>query len=79
MKTKTIRKKHSVKANVQILDLTRAGSSMQFEIFADGEKLGEIQLGQGTVNWIGKKRKVWGKSLSWTKFAELMNKVTYDE
>jgi hypothetical protein len=77
MNTKTPRKKHSVKANVQILDLTRAGSSITLTIFADDKKLGEIQLGQGSVNWIGKSRKVWGKPLSWTKFAEIMNESTY--
>lgn len=79
MKTKTIRRKHSVNANVQILDLTRAGSSMSFTIYADDKKIGEMQLGQGSVNWIGKNRKVWGKPLSWTKFADMMDRATYPQ
>lgn len=77
MEKTTSRKKHSVNAQVQILDLTRAGSSIHLDIFADGEKLGTIKLGQGSVNWIGKNRKVWGKPLNWTKFADLMNDATY--
>ncbi len=79
MKEKVTRKKHSVKANVQILDLTRAGSSMQLDIFSGGEKLGTVQLGQGTVNWIGRNRKVWGKPINWTKFAEIMSREAYGD
>lgn len=31
-------KKHSVKANQQVVELTRAGSSLDLEIYADQEK-----------------------------------------
>jgi hypothetical protein len=77
MKTPSTRKKHSVKAQVQILDLTRAGSSMDFEIFADGEKLGTLSIGQGSINWKKGRKQIWGKPISWTEFAEMMNKEAY--
>ncbi|MEP6850601.1 MAG: hypothetical protein ABI999_17210 [Acidobacteriota bacterium] len=77
-KGSTPKKKHSVKAQVQILDLTRAGSSMDFEIFADGEKLGMLSLGQGSINWKKGRKQYWGKPISWTKFAELMTEVAYE-
>jgi hypothetical protein len=35
---------------VQILDLTRAGSSISFTIYADDKKIGEIKLGQAGQN-----------------------------
>lgn len=77
MNDTTKRKKHAVKANVQILDLTRAGSSMDFEIFADGEKLGTLSIGQGSVNWKKGRKQYWGKKFSWSKFAEVMDRETY--
>lgn len=79
MKKASPRRKHSVKAQVQILDLTRAGSSMEFEVFADGEKLGTLSIGQGSINWKKGRKQYWGKSLAWTKFAELMNHAAYGD
>ena len=76
MKTKPPRRKHSVKANVQILDLTRKGSSMTFEIFANEEKIGEIHLGRGSITWRGGKRKT-GKTMSWSRFAHIMDVEAY--
>ncbi len=77
-KTKAPRRKHSVKANVQILDLTRAGSSMRFEIYADDEKIGEIGLGRGSITWYGGKRKT-GKTMTWSRFADMMNAEAYGQ
>jgi hypothetical protein len=69
-------KKHTVKANVQILDLTKAGSSIDFEIFAHEEKIGTIVIGRGSLTWYGRNRK-HGKSFSWSEFAELMDERSY--
>jgi hypothetical protein len=33
-------KKHSVKANLHVVELTRAGSSLDLETYADQEKIG---------------------------------------
>jgi hypothetical protein len=75
--TKRTERKHTVKANVQILDLTKAGSSMEFEIYAEREKIGTIILGRGSLTWYGKKRQ-HGKRLSWSRFAQLMDEHVYD-
>ncbi|MBA2339518.1 MAG: hypothetical protein H0V88_03915 [Pyrinomonadaceae bacterium] len=69
-------KKHGVKAHIQILELTKAGSSIEFEIFADQEKIGRIVIGQGSLTWFGKKRKT-GKTVSWSRFAEIMDDISY--
>jgi hypothetical protein len=75
-KKRTVRK-HTVRANVQITDLTKAGSSIDFEIYAEGEKIGTIILGRGSLTWYGKKRQ-HGKRLSWSRFAQLMDEFAYE-
>jgi hypothetical protein len=77
MKPTSSKRKHSVKATVQILDLTKAGSSMSLEIFANDEKLGEIKLGRGSITWFGKNRRL-GYELTWSKFAKMMDDVAYE-
>jgi hypothetical protein len=49
---------------------------MRLEIFADEEKIGEIELGRGSITWYGGKRRT-GKKMSWSRFADLMNEEAY--
>jgi hypothetical protein len=63
---------------MQVLELTRAGSSISFEIFADEEKIGEIVIGRGSLTWYGRNRH-HGKKLSWSRFAKLMDEYAYGE
>ena len=73
---KKVRRKHSVKATVQILDLSKAGTSLELEVFAkeprqDRRKIGTVIIGRGSLTWrkdYGKK----GRRISWSRFAELM-------
>ena len=76
MKKKATVRKHTVRARMQVLELTKSGSSMDFEIFANSEKLGTIIIGRGSLTWYGKSRKT-GKVFSWTEFAKLMDESTY--
>ena len=76
-KKKTVRK-HKVTARVQILDLTKAGSSMEFDIYAQDEKIGTIVIGRGSLTWRGGRRQR-DKRLSWSQFAELMDRHAYGE
>ena len=76
-KKKPVRK-HRVTAHVQILDLTKAGSSMTFDIYAQDEKIGTIVIGRGSLTWRGGKRR-YEKRLTWSQFAELMDKEAYGE
>ena len=76
-KKKPVRK-HKVTARVQILDLTKAGSSMEFDIYSQDEKIGTIVIGRGSLTWRGGRRQR-DKRLSWSKFAELMDKHAYGE
>jgi hypothetical protein len=77
-KTSPAKRKHAVNAKLQILDMTRAGSSLNLKIYAEGKKLGEIELGRGSITWFRRNART-GKPLSWTKFADIMNAATYGE
>ena len=74
------RRVFDVSCNMQVIDLTRAGSSIDLSIFADGLKLGEVQLGRGSLIWIGK-WKGQNKSIRfrWHRFAALMNAIASGE
>ncbi len=71
-------RKHRVTAQVQILDLTKAGSSMEFEIYANEEKIGTIVIGRGSLTWRGGRRQR-EKRLTWSQFAEMMDERSYGE
>jgi hypothetical protein len=76
MRKKAKPKKHTVRAKVQIHELTKAGTSIDFEIFSEGEKIGTIVIGRGSLTWFGRNRKT-GKEISWTKFSQLMDDYVY--
>lgn len=69
--------KHRVKANMQVLELTKNGSSVEFEIFHGNTKLGTIWLGQGSFQWWGANRQK-SKRYSWSNFVKLMNTLAYE-
>ena len=73
---KKTQRKHFVKATVQILDLSKAGTSVELEVFVkepreDRRKIGTVIIGRGSLTWkkdYGKK----GRRISWSRFAEIM-------
>ena len=44
---KPVLRKHEVRAMLSIVELTKAGTSLDLEISADGERLGSLQIGRG--------------------------------
>jgi hypothetical protein len=72
MRKKKSRKKHTVKASMQVLELSKAGSSMDFQIYANKEKIGTIIMGRGSFTWYGRSKQK-GKRIPWTRFAEIMD------
>lgn len=69
-------KKHSVKANLQVMELAKAGSSLHLEIYAAREKIGTVIIGSGSLSWYGGKRQI-RKRIPWSRFAEMMNELAY--
>lgn len=69
-------KKHSVKANLHVVELTRVGSSLDLEIYADKEKIGTMIIGRGSLVWFGGKRQT-RKRIPWSRFAAMMDELAY--
>jgi hypothetical protein len=76
MRKKRIVRKHSVKASIQVHELSKAGTSIEFEIYAAGEKIGTMIIGRGSLIWRGGRRQK-EKPISWSRFAELMDGLAY--
>jgi hypothetical protein len=75
-KNKPVERKHAVRGTLKVHEFTKAGTSLNLEISARGEKIGELEIGRGGLYWWGGKR-IKRKRLSWTRFAELMDSVAY--
>jgi hypothetical protein len=75
-KQRAPRKTHSVRASLSIPELTRAGSSLNLQLYARGEKIGEMEMGQGSLFWYGRNRHT-RKRIEWSKFAEMMDELAY--
>jgi hypothetical protein len=69
-------KKHSVRANLHVKELTKAGSSLDLEIYANKEKIGTLILGSGSLFWFGKRRQI-RKRIPWSRLAEMMDELAY--
>ena len=69
---KRLLKKHTVKASVSNIDLTKAGTSISLEVFAYKEKLGTVELGSGSIRWYGKNKQK-PTPISWSNFAAWMD------
>ncbi len=67
---------HSASAYLSVNSLTKAGSSLWLNVSADGELLGKLEIGRGGFCWTGRYRKI-SRHLSWSRFAELMDKNGY--
>lgn len=51
------RQKHKVDLGLNARDITRAGSSLELSIYAEGERLGHLVIGSGSINWRGRNRR----------------------
>lgn len=64
-------RKHSVRAALSVPELTKARTSLKLEIYEEGEKVGELEIGRGGFFWKrGKGRK--SRRLSWERFIDRM-------
>ena len=69
---------HKVKANLANFELAKARSSLTLDIYARGVKIGELEIGRGSLYWQGRSRKK-SKRLDWSKFADKMDELAYGE
>ena len=73
---KRVERRHAVRGTLKVHEFTKAGTSLNLEISAAGEKIGELEIGRGGLYWRGGMRHT-RKRLSWTRFAELMDSLAY--
>jgi len=66
-------KKHEVRVQVQVLELSKAGSGILLEISAEGERLGTIEIGHGSFGWRKGRGKRGFRRVDWTTFAGWLN------
>jgi hypothetical protein len=70
--SEAIVRKHSVRAALSVPELTKARTSLKLEIFEEGEKVGELEIGRGGFFWKrGKGKK--STRLSWERFIDRMD------
>ena len=67
-------RKHEVKADLANFELAKARSSLNLQIYADREKIGELEIGRGSLYWYGR-RKQKSKRIDWSQFAQMMDRL----
>jgi hypothetical protein len=78
MPKKKAKSVHRVTGNLNLVELTKAGSALTLEVYQRKSKLGTIVIGQGSFSWFGHKRR-HEKEWSWSAFAKLMDKEAYGQ
>ena len=68
--------KHEVRAELSNFTLARAKSALTLQIYAAGEKVGELQIGRGSLYWWGRSRQTH-KRVPWERFTDMMNNLAY--
>jgi hypothetical protein len=71
-------KRFAVRTTLENVNLAKAGSALTLLISSRGEKLGEMQIGRGSLFWWGANRKR-RKRIAWSKFSEMMNMLAYGD
>ena len=56
MAQRKTKRKFLVQANMRVLELSKAGTSVDFDIFSQGETFGTLVIGRGSVSWRGQNR-----------------------
>ena len=74
MKRKRGVRKHTVKAAVDNIDLTKAGSSIRLEIHAAGDKIGTVEIGFGSFALV-RPIQAKPKRIPWSKLAAWMEEL----
>ena len=71
-------KRFKVRAELDNFELAKAKSALKLLIYSRGEKVGELQVGRGSLYWWGARRQK-EKRVGWGKFAEMMDLLAYGQ
>lgn len=67
---------YEVKAEISNATLAKAKSALTLQIYRKELKLGELQIGRGSLFWSGARRQS-AKRIHWGRFAEMMDRLAY--
>lgn len=67
---------HSVSALLTVEELAKAGSALKLEVYGRDGKLGELEIGRGSLFWTGRNRQK-SKRIRWSAFATMMDELAY--
>ena len=69
---------YEVKAEIHNATLAKAKSALTLQIYRKDFKLGELQIGRGSLFWAGARRQS-AKRIHWGRFAEMMDRLAYGD
>ena len=78
MAKRNVNRKHEVKAGLSNFQLAKAKSALTLRIYSPGRKVGELQVGRGSLYWWGKYKQT-PKRVNWSKFTKMMNHLAYGD
>jgi hypothetical protein len=73
-----MKRKHQVRAELSNFELAKAKSALTLQIYTRGERVGEIQVGRGSLYWKGRDRHTY-KRVNWSRFTDMMNRLAYGD
>jgi hypothetical protein len=77
-RVQSLTRTYEVKAEIANATLAKAKSALTLEIYRRQEKLGELQIGRGSLFWAGARRQS-AKRIHWGRFAEMMDRLAYGD
>lgn len=75
-RTRPLARAYEVKAEISNATLAKAKSALTLQIYRKQLKLGELQIGRGSLFWAGARRQS-AKRIHWGRFAEMMDRLAY--
>jgi len=75
-KAKSVERKFEVRAEVANFTLAKAKSALKLSIYDRDEKLGQLEIGRGSLFWTGAHRQI-EKRLNWGRVAQMLDELAY--
>jgi hypothetical protein len=74
--TNSLERKFEVKAEVANFTLAKAKSALKLAIYDRDEKLGQLEIGRGSLYWTGARRQI-EQRLDWGRVAQMLDELAY--
>ena len=73
---KIANKKYKVRAELDNFQLAKAKSALRLQIYRRDEKVGELEIGRGSLYWWGAQRQK-ERRITWDQFTDMMDELAY--